>query len=114
MACTHDRADPPGWPFPVPDETRVFASVRVLLRGLPVLMVGHDASGDWQFSCGTTGEREHTTIACLGCLVEADPSLAATAELPCGWLAYRLDAASPWRMGPGPEDDGLPVELFSW
>ena len=100
MPCPHDRKDPPGWPFPVPDETRVFASVRVLRQGLAILMVCHDDDGDWVFSCGTTDEEEHTTVTCLGCLVDADPSLAELAEMPCGEMAFREAAAEPWRRLP--------------
>jgi hypothetical protein len=112
VACKHDGKDPPNWPFAVPDETRVFASVRVLRMGYPVLIVSHDDDGDWEFSCATTGEPVHTQIACLGCLVEADPTLAATAELPRGWLAYRLDATAPWQMGPAPEGDNMRDSVF--
>ncbi len=113
MACKHDRSDTPGWPFLVPDETRVFASVRVLRQGFPVLIVSHDDDGDWQFSCGTTGEPEHAQVACLGCLVDADPRLADLAGLPRGWLAYRLDPAAAWEQGPLPVDDSHD-SLFPW
>jgi hypothetical protein len=105
MGCAHDRTDPPNWPFAVPDETRVFASVRVLKQGPSVLMVAHDDDGDWEFSCGTTGEPEHAQVACLGCLVDADPRLAEVADLPRGWLAMRLDPKAEWTRGPLPEDD---------
>ena len=105
MACKHDRTDTPAWPFGVPDETRVFASVRVLRHGLPVLMVAHDDDGDWEFSCGTTGEPEHAQVACLGCLVDADARLVELADLPRGWLAMRLDPADAWQRGPLPDDD---------
>ena len=100
MPCAHDRKDPPGWPFPVPDETRVFASVRVLRQGLPVLVVCHNDDGDWVFSCGTTDAAEHAVITCLGCLVDADASLAQLADLPCGELAFRDTDAEPWRRLP--------------
>jgi hypothetical protein len=100
VACKHERSDTAGWPFAVPDETRVFASVRILREGLPVVLVSHDADGDWQFACGTTGEEMHAAIACLGCLVEADPTLADLADLPPGTLAWRLDADDPWTRGP--------------
>jgi hypothetical protein len=113
--CPHDRKDPPGWRFAVPDETKVFASVRVLQLGYAILMVCHDDDGDWVFSCGTTSESAHAVVTCLGCLVEADPSLAALADLPRGWLAYRLDPAAEWERGPLPDDDDAPPDtLFPW
>jgi len=115
MACPHERTDTACWPFAVPDETRVFASVRVLRQALPVLMVSHDDDGDWVFSCGTTGEPAHTHDACLGCLVDADPRLAELADLPRGWLAYRLDPAGRWERGPLPDDESIvDTLLHNW
>jgi hypothetical protein len=99
VACRHDRSDTARWPFAVPDETRVFASVRVLLDKLPVMVVCHDGDGDWQFSCGTTGEPEHVAIACLGCLVDDDATLGELADLPPGTLAWRIDPRAPWERG---------------
>ena len=71
--------------------------------GSPV--VAHDEDNDWVFACGTTGEPVHVQVACLGCLVEADPRLAELADLPTGWLAYRIDPAADWERGPLPDDD---------
>lgn len=106
MDCKHVRTDTPAWPFAVPGQTRVFASVRVLRQGLPILVVCHQDDGDWVFSCATTDADEHAVVTCLGCLVDADASLAQLADLPCGELAFRDSVADPWRRLPIDELDG--------
>ena len=101
----HAHASAANWRFPFPEHTRVFASVRVLKRGRPVLVVIRRPDGDWVFSCGTTEEAEHEMHACLGCMVDADPTLAKVAELTPGTVAFRNTTADAWRFVPLDEED---------
>ena len=94
----HAHASAADWRFREPEHTCVFASVRVTRGGFPVLMVIHRDDGDWVFSCGTTDADEHAVQACLGCVVDRDPTLARVAELPRGHLAFRETAAHPWQF----------------
>jgi hypothetical protein len=97
------------FPFALPQDTAVYASVRVLEHGMPIVVVVHDTGGDWEFSCGSTDAPEHRHIACLGCVFDADPSLAKIADLPVGWAAWRETRDDAWERGdlagPGFDDD---------
>lgn len=66
----------------------------------PVRVVYHDHDGDWQFLCGTTTQTEDAEIACLGCMLELDPSLFLLADLPAGWRAYRALPGGAWTLEP--------------
>src|SRR5581483_4483831 len=83
------------WPFEDSHDLAVITTIRVL-EGAPVLRVTHDHDGDWQILCGTTTNTEDARIVCFGCAFERNREIAALADLPRGWSAWREDVASPW------------------
>jgi hypothetical protein len=84
------------WPFPDAINTASFTTRQVLGGLNPIVEVYHDHDGDWQFLCGTTTDVADLKLVCMGCMLERDPSLAALADLPCGWSATRDDPHSEW------------------
>lgn len=84
------------WPFDLPINTGVFTT-RQVMEGLePVREVYHDHDGDWQFLCGTTLNTEDLKLVCLGCMVEADPTVGDLSEMPPGWCATRQSPRGEW------------------
>lgn len=102
-AHTHDFPD---WPFPDPISTAAFCTDKVAREDFDVLQVAHDVNGDWQFLDGTTDEPGECVMLCLGCIFEKHPDMAAIADLPRGWGAYREAAGAEWeRWELEPEED---------
>jgi hypothetical protein len=96
----------PDWPFPDPISTATFCTDKVARGNFDVLRVAHDFNGDWQFLDGTTDEPGECVMLCLGCLFEKHADIAAIADLPRGWGAYRDVAGAKWeRWAQDPEDD---------
>lgn len=83
------------WPFQDAENT-VSYTTRPVLEGHPIVEVYHDHDGDWQFLCGTTLEEADIKLACLGCMLERDASLAKLAKMPPGWRAVRETQKSEW------------------
>lgn len=102
---THDF---PVWPFPDPISTATFCTGKVAHEGFDVLQVAHDFNGDWQFLDATTDEPGECVMLCLGCIFEKQADMAAIADLPRGWGAWR-DAASAewkrWELDPADDQD---------
>jgi hypothetical protein len=93
------------WPFEDSQYVGAVTTVHVLEGRLPVLLVTHDEDdGGWQILCGTTNEPADGRMACLGCMVQQDPSLQALADLPVGWMAWRESATAPWQRKPSGPD----------
>ena len=69
--------------------------------------VYHDRDGDWQFLCGTTLNTADLKLVCLGCMVEADPTVGELAEMPPGWCGTRSVRGEEWIQEPyiGREDE---------
>ncbi|GAB5900992.1 hypothetical protein OKHIL_68010 [Mycolicibacterium mageritense] len=101
MACV-DESD---WPFATPVNIAAFTTRQVLEDGLPVLTVFHDHQGEWQFVCETPDPIREIELACMGCVVGADPSLRALADLPVGWLAFRPSPEHEWYREEMPPDE---------
>lgn len=79
---------------------------RVVVHGWPVLVVVHDARGDWhlladhpELSAGTPTEAGPEVG--LGDLARRDPRLAEVVSLPRGWIATRSTPARAWTRRPG-------------
>ncbi|MBU8820353.1 hypothetical protein KL864_31215 [Mycolicibacterium goodii] len=92
MTCV-DESD---WPFATPPNIVAFTTRQVVEDGLPVLTVFHDHQGEWQFLCETPDPVREIKVACMGCVVGADPSLQELADLPEGWLAFRPSPEREW------------------
>jgi Domain of unknown function (DUF4262) len=85
--------------FDAKRRTQVFVCTRVH-EGAPVLEVAHDDDGDWQFLCGGAHEEggpETALVACLECVVAADPSLNDVANLARNASATRKHPARAWK-----------------
>lgn len=85
------------WSFHAGRNRAVFTTRPVLEESHPVLLVSHDAEGDWQFLCGTTSKTEDGRLVGLGTILEIDPTLSALADLPSGWQAARSAMGEPWQ-----------------
>ena len=79
---------------------------RIVVHGWPVLVVVHDARGDWHLLA------EHPELSTgiptdagpevgLADLARRDPRLAELEGLPCGWIATRSTPAHTWSRRPG-------------
>lgn len=79
---------------------------RVVVHGWPVLVVVHDARGDWHLLA------DHPELSAgiptdagpgvgLGDLARRDPRLAEVVSLPRGWIATRSTPAQAWTRRPG-------------
>jgi hypothetical protein len=90
-------SDDTSWPFQEGRNRAVFTTRPVVEESRPILLVTHDREGDWQFLCGKSNHTEDARIVSLGCIFERDPTLAAVADLPEGWRAYRRGKGAAWR-----------------
>lgn len=83
------------WPFEDAQNLGVLTTIKVL-EGAPVLLVTHEHGGDWQILCGTTNSSADGRIVCFGCAFQRNRDIAALADLPRGWHAWRETPTSPW------------------
>jgi len=93
------------WPFSVPSNTVAFTTVRVAKEGCPILIVYHDHEGDWQFHTEFIAPDDQPSIFCLGCIFDLDPTVAAVAGLPVGWMATRDAVGAMWQLEPFEADN---------
>lgn len=85
------------WPFHEPPNRAVISQRQVVLGSAPVLIAAHDAHDHgWQFLSGEPFRIEDAVLISFRHIVEIDPTLAALADLPPGWLATREGIDSPW------------------
>lgn len=92
------------WPFHEGKNRAVFTTKPVLWEKAPILLVVHDADGDWQFLCGTTNATADGQIVRLGTILQHDPTLAEVADLPVGWEACREEVGGAWHRERKPDD----------
>jgi hypothetical protein len=86
------------WPFVDPPNVTAISTVHILEGRLPILRVTHDIDdGIWQILCGTTNDPAEGRVLCLGCLFERDRSIGELADLPLGWIAWRVSRNDPWQ-----------------
>jgi hypothetical protein len=97
MAAHFHRFVENEWPFKDAVNTAAFTTTRVVNENYPVLLVTHEADGDWQILCGTTKSKKDRLIICLGCAFENDRSIGEVADLPLGWKAWRTSRDSSWQ-----------------
>jgi hypothetical protein len=85
------------WPFDAPPNVTALVS-RHVLQGEPICHVYRDwDDGMWQFLPGLVTEVSDGKIVCLKEVFKHDPSIAALADLPPGWMATRIDRESAWQ-----------------
>lgn len=85
------------WLFQEGKNRAVFTTKPVIHDDHPILLVSHDAEGDWQFLCGTTNRAEDAAVVALGEMLKHDPSIGKVADLPEGWRAFRKSLKAPWK-----------------
>ena len=91
------------WKFPVPPNTGVFTTKRIVNGEEPVLEVHHDAEDEsWQFH--GAGESSAKTIAhvCFHHIIDKDATIVELADLPAGWRAKREGPSARWVREPEP------------
>lgn len=94
------------WPFADPVNVVAISTVRVFREGFPILLVSHDADGDWQVLCNTTAEPSDGMVVCLGCAYQRDKTIGELANLPRGWMAWRDSVMDCWHREPSASDEG--------
>lgn len=94
------------WPFAEPVATLSFCTAHVAHEGYPVLRVSHAPDGEWEFYDDTTELPGECVVLCLGCVYEADQTLAEVSDLPRGWSAARNAVGAVWdRWEREPDED---------
>lgn len=90
-------AAPSDWPFTDAKNRLAFTTRQVIEQAHPILLVSHDADGDWQFLCGGADDEADGRVVCLKNIVADHPSVAELADLPVGWRAFRESPHDPWQ-----------------
>ena len=85
------------WRFADPPHLAVITTQSILTRADWIACVSHDADdGGWQFLTGEPLSEEDAAVAGLWQIVELDRTVEDLADLPTGWLAWRVSPTSPW------------------
>lgn len=89
------------WPFSDAPNTATIATVNVLNRQSPILLVTHDSDdGSWQFLGATTDDASEGRVVAISSIVELDATVTELANLPLGWRAWRDSPQLPWKREP--------------
>jgi hypothetical protein len=90
-------------PFRDPPNVAVIASRKIVDGSDWIAHVFHDADdGGWQFHTSEPGPSHESdaVVVSLGEIVGLDESVAALADLPLGWHAWRESEDAPWQRSP--------------
>lgn len=86
------------FPFNDAPNTSTIICSHILEQGADILYVSHDEDdGMWQFLCGKSHETTDAKLVSLEEVFALDNSIAQIANMPCGHIAIRRDAASKWK-----------------
>lgn len=85
----------------------VFLSREVAERQGEILVVTHDADGDWAFLTGKEDaeDADDYVLVCLEHVVEQHPEVLDCADLQRSWHAERDGPGAPWIRGELEDDD---------
>jgi hypothetical protein len=92
------------WPFTKPKrfddppDKAVYTTVHVMKEGSPILYIGHELDGDWQFM-GAEPIHDYTKVAmvvALSQIIRLDKSVVKVADLPMGYHAERKSGKHKW------------------
>ena len=99
------KPETPEYRFQEPRNTRAIVCTHVLDESKPILMVSHDADGDWQFLCGDEGhtDAKEAKVVSLESVVVRDVSLNELATMCTAHVARREAVGGAWSI----EDDTL-------
>jgi len=89
-----------GWLFDEPQNLAVISNRKVIFGGEWIALVSHDEDdGGWQFLSHETSPLKEgdAVFVSLRKILRLDPSIAALADLPLGWRAWRGSKDSPWQ-----------------
>ena len=85
------------WPFSDPPDAEAITLDRILDGSASILLVTRDLDdGTWQFLDGGHVFEGDAALVLLGEMLQFDPSIAAIADLPLGWHAWRDSAEGEW------------------
>ncbi len=87
--------------FPFNDATNTATIIcdHILEQGENILYVSHDEDdGMWQFLCGASHEITDAKLVSLEEVFSLDNSIAQLADMPCGYIATRIDITSKWKI----------------
>ena len=87
------------WPFPDSPNTAVIANKKIIHGHAWISFVTHDEDdGAWQFHCHHEGEltNEDASVVSLANMLTIDSTVAALADLPVGWHAWRTSKDAAW------------------
>lgn len=91
------------WPFDQDPDVAAVTSQSVI-DGAPILLVVHYSDDhSWAFLDGEDLEFDSGRVVAMKTIFAYDPSLAAIADLPPGWVARRESVASQWQTAPDAE-----------
>lgn len=80
------------------ENTACFTCRHIIEEGKPILYVGHDDDGAWQFMCGAEAhETEDAKIVGLLEIVKIDPSVNVLHEMPLGVCSKRQTPTGEWK-----------------
>ena len=92
------------WPFDQPPNCLVVTLRSIVSDGEPILHVTHDIDDHgWQFLGLADADINDAAVVLPSEIVQHDSSVLQIADLPPGWHAWRLTAASPWQREPNIE-----------
>lgn len=98
MTCCRNHPADPEWPFEDPPNLATFTTCHVTERGSHIVFASREVEdGAWVFLGPEEWAPEDGTVRCFQCMVEADPTLKALADLPLGWYAERPSPRTAWR-----------------
>ena len=89
-----------GRPFNEPQNLAVISDSKVIFGGEWIALVSHDEDdGGWQFLSHETSPLKEGDGVIVGLreILRLDPSIAAFADLPLGWRAWRGSKDSTWQ-----------------
>jgi len=98
------RSHPGGiWPFRCPRESVAITLRQIVQERRPILLATHEQDDSWQFLDGSDAPRmEDAVVVALDEIYALDSSIAALADLPAGWQAWRVQGEEAWRRAPMP------------
>ena len=95
----------PKWPFDAAHSRFAFVTRQVATGAEPIRFAGRfRGTGEWQFICNTTNDRNDLMLTTLGWALDHDASLAKIAKLSPGECAERKAVGKPWKRGAMPDD----------
>jgi hypothetical protein len=92
---------PADWPFEAPPNVAVITSRAIVAGEEWIAFVSHDeGDGGWQFHGPEPIGVDEAVVVALRSILAKDGSIAALADLPEGWQAWRDGPDAAWQRAP--------------